>query len=550
MNMITQYYNLVKSTVRKALGNKNDWMEKLNKIEKEIRKSEKYIQRKPLRVLIGPSFAIWPPSYALDRALSLALRMRGVDVIPIYCDSIQHVDCNFFGGDWGGKEHFSTNCEKCKNTSEQLWQQNPNKPIPLSRYLSNSDTDQIAAIVSVLDFDAALSFKKDGIAYGVMAKDILVNNYLVATPALIENHEYLIKVHLQNLLTVSLAYERILEDQKPDRVVSNDSYYGMWAILEQHCKVRAIPFYSHWPITKNRTVFAYNDAAVNFDFTESWPNFSKIALTAADEEKIENWLIGERGYVIDITKLSGHESDEPVLNAIDPHTPTLLLAGNVIWDAAALNRQIVFKDMIEWIIETIEWFRDNRDFQLIIRPHPVETSPNIPRTRETIVAAIELSGVQLPENVFLLKSDAKVTFNELISRFNLRGVTVHTSTVGFECPARGSIPVVTTAKSPYRGFGFTFDPTSKQEYFLCLEDLLAGEQKFVPDSSRELARKFIKFYKFHCVFVNGLFVGNPPQIADNFMEILGSDDNPFGYVVNSIIGGLPINSNERWIPES
>lgn len=555
--MITQYYNLVKSTVRKALGNENDWMEKLNKIENEIRKSEKKIQRKPLRVLIGPSFAIWPPSYALDRALSLALRLRGVDVIPIYCDSVQHVECNFFGGEWGGKEHFLRNCEKCKKISEQLWQQNPSKPIPLSRYLSNADIDQIAAIVSGLDFDEALSFKKDGIAYGVMAKDILVNNYLVATPALIENHEYLIKVHLQNLLMVSLAYERILEDQKPDRVVSNDSYYGMWAILEQHCKARAIPYYSHWPFNRSRAAFAHNDAAMNLDFTKSWPSFSTIALTADDEERVGKWLSGERGYIIDVTKLAGHETDEPVLKTIDPHRPTLLLAGNVIWDLTALNKQIVFEGMMEWIIETIEWFRDNSNFQLIIRPHPVETSPRIPRTRETIASAIELSGVQCPENVFLLKSDAKVTLNELIARFNVKGVTAHTSTVGFECPARG-IPVVTTAKSPYRGFGFTIDPCSKQEYFSCLKNLLTGDKKPVPDSSRELARKFIKFYQFHYFFNTGLFadnfsntgsaLGSPPQIADNFMEILGDDGGPFGYVVNSIMEGLPINGHDRWLP--
>lgn len=545
--MLNSYYYRIKSKIEIVFG--LDWLSKLNKAEKEIGRSEDKIEGSQLRVLIGPSFAIHPPSFALDRALSLALRLKGVELIPIYCDSIQHVECNYIGGEWGGKENFSKNCENCKKTSEQLWQHNPNKPVPLSRHLSNSDIDQIAAIVSVLDFEKALSFKKDGIAYGAMAKDILVNMHLVATPTLIENHEYLIKVHLQNLLMVSLAYERILDQQKPDRVVSNDSYYGMWAILEQHCKSRGIPFYSHWPATKDRVTFAHNDAGMNLDFTKSWANFSKIALTLDDEEKIAKWLSGERGLTFDATKLSGHESDEPVLNVIDPHRPTLILAANVIWDLAALNKQILFKDMNEWIVKTIEWFRDNRGFQLIIRPHPAETSPQIPRTRETVAAAIELSGVQLPENVFLLKPDAAVTLNELIAKFNVRGVTVHTTTVGFESPARG-LPAVTTAKSPYRGFGFTIDPTSKQEYFVCLSDLLTRDQKLVSDSSRELARKFIKFYRFHYYSNTGLFIGSPMQIADNFIDILGDDYGPFGYVVNSIIEGLPINGPDRWVPES
>jgi hypothetical protein len=40
------------------------------------------------------------------------------------------------------------------------------------------------------------------------------------------------------------------------------------------------------------------------------------------------------------------------------------------------------------------------------------------------------------------------------------------------------------------------------------------------------------------------------RIADNFIDILGDDDGPFGYVVNSIIEGLPINSTDRWLEKS
>lgn len=542
--MIIQYYNRIKSKALKVLG--NDWLRKLNKIEKEIIKTEHEIQRSQLRILIGPSFVMWAPCFALDKSLSLALRLRGVDVIPIYCDSIQHVECNFIGGDWG---NFSKSCKDCKERSEKLWQSNPNKPIPFSRYISPTDIEEIGFVVSSLTYDEALNYQKSGMGYGAMAKDIMVNNYLVATPTLVENHECLLKTHLQNLLMVSLAYERILDEQKPDRVVSNDSYYGMWAVLEQHCKARSIPFYSHWPVTKNRVAFAYNDAVMNLDFTKSWSNFSKIDLTAEDDERISKWLIGERGLVIDTTKLVGHEVNDSILHFIDPHKPTLILAANVIWDLAALNKQIVFKDMIEWIVETVEWFRDNPSFQLILRPHPVETSPQTPRTRETVAAAIELQGIQLPENVFLLKSDAKVTLKDLIAKCNVRGIVVHTSTVGFEYPAQG-LPVVTTAKSPYRGFGFTIDPNSKEEYFMQINDLLTGDQKLVSKSSQLLARKFTKFYQFHYYSNIGLFVGNPPDIADNYLELLGWEDGPFDYVVNSIIDGLPINSENRWLPES
>jgi hypothetical protein len=545
--MINLYYDLAKSRFQKILS--RNWVDKLELIEKRISKLEKDTPEKFLRVLIGPSFAIYPPSYVLDRALNFALRLRGAAILPIYCDSIQDVECNYYGGDWGGNERFDKNCKNCKRISESLWRKNPEDPIPLSRYLSEDDVARIDSLVDGISLEAALDFEKDGIKYGAMAKDILVNNYLVATVALIENYQFLIKVHLRNLLKVSLCYERILDQLKPDRVVSNDSYYGMWAILQQLCQARAIPFYSHWPVTRNRIAFAFNDAAMNLNFTKPWPKFAALALTESDNALIDKWLAGERGLVIDSTQLSGHEIDDPVLQSISKQKPTLVLAANVIWDLAALNKQIVFEDMVDWILQTIEWFRDNREFQLIIRPHPAETSPQIPKTRETVESAIVLHRIELPENVFLLKSDASVTLSDIVNRFDTRGVVVHTTTVGFEYPARG-IPAVTTARSPYRGFGFTVDPQSRQEYFSAIESLLTKNRSMVPDSSRELARKFIKFYQFHYYADIGLFTGNPPEIADNFIDVLQSKEGPFAHVIDSIMAGSTINGQNRWIPES
>ncbi len=209
--------------------------------------------------------------------------------------------------------------------------------------------------------------------------------------------------------------------------------------------------------------------------------------------------------------------------------------------------------MIDWILQTIEWFRSNPDVQLIIRPHPAETSPQIPRTRETVSSAVESNGILLPKNAFMIKSDAKVTFSQLLSQFNVRGVVVHTTTVGFECPARG-IPVVTTGKSPYRGFGFTIDPKSAQEYYASLSDVLKGERA-VSASDQLLAKKFIKFYQFHYYSNTGLFSGNPfagdqIEIAPDLVDILTRDDGAFGYVTNSIIEGKSINGVDRWIPAS
>ena len=521
-----------------------DWERKLHKIEKAIP-----INNTKVRVLIGPSFAIYPPSYTMDKSLAIALKLKGAEIIPIYCDGVQDVECNFVGGDWTKQASFEKNCSNCRKKSERLWRINSEKTLRFSSYLSDQDINHITDIVSALSFEETLGFNLNGIAYGRMAKDILVNNYLVATPSLVDNHKYLLKIHLNNLLRVSLIYERILDEKKPDRVVSNDSYYGMWALLEHHCKTREIPFYSHWPATRNRVAFAYNDAAMNLDLKASWENFLKKTLSKEDEEKVEKWLVGERGYVIDTTKLGGHEQNDPILGEIDLDKPTIVLAANVIWDLAALDKQIIFNDMIEWIAETIDWFASNNNVQLVIKPHPAETAPKIPRTNENVAKALNERGVIFPKNVFLLKPDTNVTLNTLLTDYDVRCVLVHSTTVGFECPAR-KIPVITSARSPYRGFGFTIDPQNKYEYFLYLSEQLSERAKLVSDEQQILAKKFIKFYQFHYYSNIGLFSGNPPDISDDFMSVLDDNDGAFTYVVNSIIQGLPINGEDRWLPET
>ena len=524
----------------------NGWKTKINAYEKKLRKKNGNLNHKKLRVIMGPSFVMWDPSSALDRSIALALELRGAEVMPMYCDGIQSVECNFIGGLWGD---FKRDCKNCSKRSENLWALNSKKIIRLSKYISTIDIDEINYSVGKMSINEVLNYEECNIKYGAMAKDILVNNYLVGTLTLIDNYDFLLRQHVKNLLLVSRAYERILDMEAPDRVVSNDSYYGMWAILEFHCKSKKIPFYSHYPVTNDRAAFAFNDAAMNLDFKESWQKFSQLKLNDVDEKNIEDWLGGKRGLTINTAALAGHEVEDDALQFINSNTPTLILAANVIWDLAALNKQIVFNNMNEWILETTEWFRNNRGYQLIIRPHPAESSPQIPKTRETIESIFSCNHTEIPGNIFLLKSDAKVTLKELLEKYNIRGLIVHTTTVGFEYPAQG-VPVITTAKSPYRGFGFTIDPSSKEEYFKSLESLLNGDFKSVSDSNRLLAKKFTKFYQFHYYIKTGLFSGNPPILAENYLDQLNRGDSAFSHVMDSIINGVAINDSNKWTPES
>ncbi len=68
--MLSNYINKFKTKINTFL--KRDYVGQLDSYEKKLSKLFKYGQQKKIRIMIGPSFAIWGASYVLDKSLSFA----------------------------------------------------------------------------------------------------------------------------------------------------------------------------------------------------------------------------------------------------------------------------------------------------------------------------------------------------------------------------------------------------------------------------------------------------------------------------------------------
>ena len=540
INLIKRFYS--KYLIR--LHRIQDWQNSLDKISHKKKFTK---NKKKLKVLVGPSFSLWEHSSAFDRLLSTALEIRGCEIIPMYCNSIQKVECNCVGGDWVNNE-FKINCKKCKFYSQRMWKPYKRSLIKLSSFVEeNKLRKSLDKSLNNLNLKSLISYNKNKINYGALAKDILVNNHLVSSISLVPNATHLLREHIKNLIILNASYLNIIKKLKPDRVITNDSSYGMWKLIEIICKEKSIPFYSHWPITKNRVVIAHNDAALNFNFKSSWKNFLKKKINKKDLNTINTWLAGKRGtYASDKTNLEINSKFDNIIQNIDIKKPTLLLAANVCWDVAALNKQIIFSDMNEWIIETIKWFKLNSNYQLIIKPHPWENMKGLPLTNETVETSILSKIKKIPDNVFLLKNNTHISTNEIKNNFDIRGVTVHTTTVGLEYPASG-IFSITTAKAPFRNCGFTYDPKTKDEYFEKIYQLLS-KNRFLSDKKILLAKKFIKFYNFHYSTNLNLYDGSSVKLLKGFENAINKKKGTLDYICKKIINGKSINDENSWLP--
>jgi hypothetical protein len=293
---------------------------------------------------------------------------------------------------------------------------------------------------------------------------------------------------------------------------------------------------------------------MNLRFHKAWPEFAKSPLDARQADRVQEWLDcrpSGKDMILDTASLGGHQKADFDGSRLDSTKPTALLAANVIWDLTALNKQVIFHDMIEWVAETILWFAVHPELQLIVKPHPAELNPSIPATEERVATGLAERGVALPDNVFLLSPDASLTVYQLIPLCDV-GI-VHTSTVGLEMAAMGKT-VVTTAASPYRGFGFTLDPETREEYFSCLEHGLTGRHRLDQATQVDLAKKFILFYQFHYYTRTDIMdykLGKMPDLLiQSIEELLPGRNACRDYIIDSVMAGLPIVSENRWPPES
>jgi hypothetical protein len=545
------YLRILKRRILNLFFFKSYLEKKIKNFNNRIKYNKSFFKSK-LTILIGPSFSIWKPSYITDQLLAFLFTKMFIKVIPIYCDGIQEVECNVYGGVWSGGEEFKKNCSTCQKFSKRQWRFHKIEALPLSKFISLKKKDTIKKKIFKLEHKQIENFFFNGQNYGLLARNILVNNYTVSDPKLIKGYKFLWRQHLINLLFLSEAYSNVINKVKPDRVISNESFYGMWNVLMNICKKKIIPFYNHFFINKNRVCFNLNQPAMLQNFRKSFTSFTiKKKYKKNLSPLVKNWLKGNRNYNLGI--LSQNNKVNNFFNA-DYKKDTVILAANIIWDLAALDKQLFFKNMSDWIVSTVKWFSSKKNLQLIIRAHPLETSHKLPTTIETVKSILIRNKLfPLPENIIFIDSDNKILFDNLYNLFKPKAILVHTSTVGFECVAKYGCKVITTGSAHYREMGFTYDPKNKIEYFEEIIKSFKYERGNIVNSDvKNLALDFIEFNQFHYsinvdIFRNQTFNIDPYKL-EKFEKKLNR--SAFGYVIKCIKEGSEIYKKNKWPPIS
>jgi hypothetical protein len=146
--------------------------------------------------------------------------------------------------------------------------------------------------------------------------------------------------------------------------------------------------------------------------------------------------------------------------------PLVVLAANVIGDSLTLGRAAFTADMTTWLRRTLAYFAKRPDLQFVLRVHPGERNLDGPSVAELVSKELP----QLPAHMRVVAAGDPINTYDLVAAADLG--LVYTTTVGLEMAMSG-LPVVVAGRTHYRGKGFTIDPSSWDEYFAALDQLLA-----------------------------------------------------------------------------
>ena len=446
------------------------------------------------KILFGISFTIYEPCRVHDLLFSQALKLRGAKVIPLVLGeekhgeiiAVQEGENNFYGGVWGGYKgdlsyDFEVNQKNYRSifsSDKLLWEKWAGIfPISLTRYLDQEDRLKIRGLLQTFPVEDYKNWTYESMPVGQWAIDVLVNNEMVGDEQLVKNYHGKLIHYLHNILLLVHSYSKALDDIRPDIIITNDTFYYAWAILESLAKERSIPCYNHWSGSRKMGwCYAKDEPAMNINLTEAWTSYIDKPLTPHESELIEDYLSKRRsGYGMVLNTAHPRENvsilkEPPQINY---SKPTALLTANVSWDLAALNKELLFESMIDWVRKVMDFFAANPQYQLIIKTHPAEKNEKIPTTVQMIGFEVRKHMPVLPQNIILLEPDSDISVYELIP--NVEVGLVYTSTVGLEMSCFGK-PVITCAKALYRDKGFTHDPTAIGEYFEALRSMLESNE--------------------------------------------------------------------------
>ncbi len=351
-------------------------------------------------------------------------------------------------------------CKVCFKNSEKLWKLTNAKIYKISDLLTKADHKKIDDKIKKLKLLGDVFYKEINLREDIIAGCL---RYLCLGD---ENKisKELYERYATSSLRICFCYEKILSIESIDTGVWVHGIYVPHGILNKIFKKKKINFYNYnTSYRENRFYFTKNDTYHKVFPRESSEQLSLDNFTESELQQAKEYLLSrEKGsqdwqqFNNDPLKDSMQELKK--IGFKEDEKDLAVLFTNVVWDARLHFQENLYDDMVEWIKDTVDFFKTSASKKLIIRVHPGELiSHSVSREKVACLDFLQ----NLPENILLVPPESKISsyFLASISKLNL----VYATKMSMELCLYDA-PIVCCGDAWVKGKNATVDPSSKKEF--------------------------------------------------------------------------------------
>ena len=453
------------------------------------------------RVLMATAIGSYAHAITLESALAAALTFRGAEVHALLCDTEMPACAECEASLYPNLQAFADHgpsrdlCRDCLWPAERVYGALGVKVHRYSDWLTSEDRAEAAQIAGTLPLDQIEHFELNGLAVGEHAHAGALRFF--ATGSLQDEPlaEPILRRYLEAALLTTFAARRLFRTVGFASAVFTHGIYVPWGIVGEVARQERVHV-STWNVAyrKRRFIFSHDDTYHHTLMTEPREHWEGGALTAGQETQLMDYLKSRREGLFDWIVFHRPTKQDPAAIArqlgIDPARPVIGLLTNVSWDAQLHYPANAFPNMLEWLVQTCDYFARRPDLQLLIRVHPAEIS-GFPPSRQPILGELRKRIPRLPSNIIVVPPESGLGTYALMSLCN--AAIIYGTKMGVELTSVG-LPVIVAGEAWIRNKGLTLDASTPDEYFRILDTLPFAERL----EPQQLARA--RQYAYHFFF--------------------------------------------------
>jgi hypothetical protein len=453
------------------------------------------------RVLMASSIGSYAHAVTLESALAVALTFRGAEVHALLCDGSMTACAECEASLYPDIARFvkrgpsSDLCRDCRWPAERVYQQLGLKVHRYGDWLTPEDRARARQTASTLPFDDIAAFTLDGLAIGEHAHAGALRFFATGSLDAEPQGEPVLRRYLESALLTAFATQRLMRTVGFSSAVFTHGIYVPWGIVGAVARAEGVHV-ATWNVAyrKRRFIFSHDDTYHHTLMTEPREHWEHLELTGAQERELMHYLSSRREGLFDWIVFHRPTTQDPKAIAaqigVDLSKPLIGLLTSVSWDAQLHYPANAFPNMLEWLVQTCQYFATRPDLQLLVRVHPAEIS-GFPPSRQPILQELRARIPALSSNIIVVPPESGLSTYALMSLCST--AIIYGTKMGVELTSVGQ-PVIVAGEAWIRNKGITDDASTPEEYFRILDRLPFAQRL----GASQLARA--RRYAYHFFF--------------------------------------------------